>query len=105
MTPRPEPLPRASLLISFQTITKSPPVVEAHITITDRGQSAAAVVMASQTLHILIARLCQNRIDIVAIQGEYLVPRAGTPVFEKARDDQFAAVLARKLKALTIVQI
>ncbi|KAI4136686.1 MAG: hypothetical protein LQ341_005497, partial [Variospora aurantia] len=51
------------------------------------------------------ARLCQNRIDIVAIQGEYIVPRAGTPVFEKACDDEFAAVLARKLKALTIVQI
>ncbi|KAI4265901.1 MAG: hypothetical protein L6R35_007016 [Caloplaca aegaea] len=54
---------------------------------------------------LTVARLCQNRLDIVATQGEYLVPRAGTPVFEKAYDDEFAAVLARKLKALTIVQL
>ena len=52
-----------------------------------------------------MARLCQNRLDIVATQGEYLVPRADTPIFEKAYDEEFAAALARKLKALTIGQI
>ncbi|KAI0453498.1 hypothetical protein F5B21DRAFT_279136 [Xylaria acuta] len=53
--------------------------------------------MASQKLQF-------NCLDIVATQGEYLVPRMRTPVFEKAYDEEFAAALTRGLNALAVVQ-
>ncbi|KAI1420107.1 hypothetical protein F5Y12DRAFT_774602 [Xylaria sp. FL1777] len=44
-------------------------------------------------------------LDIVATQGIYLVPRAGTPVLcPEAYDGQFAATLERHLNALLTVQ-
>ncbi|KAL8647821.1 MAG: hypothetical protein Q9210_005333 [Variospora velana] len=125
MTPPPEPLPRAPLLAKLPPSkqlhkTKSPPAVLYRSRPGSRGrrhgQSGTANRESAKAFNLSFklqmghhqlteARLCQNRLDIVATQGEYLVPRAGTPVFEKAYDDEFAAVLARKLKALTIVQI
>ena len=53
---------------------------------------------------LTVARPCQNRLDIVATQGTYLVPRADTPVFEKAYDENFATTLARKLNAMIDVE-
>ncbi|KAL9025673.1 MAG: hypothetical protein Q9196_005543, partial [Gyalolechia fulgens] len=52
--------------------------------------------MASPTLEI-------NRLDIVATQGEYLLPRAPTPVFEKPYDEEFATKLAQALSSLVDV--
>ncbi|KAL8764103.1 MAG: hypothetical protein Q9184_000245 [Pyrenodesmia sp. 2 TL-2023] len=46
-----------------------------------------------------------NFLDIFATQGIYLVPRAGTPVFEKIHDEDFAAHLSQKLRALVTEQI
>jgi hypothetical protein len=46
----------------------------------------------------------QDWLDIVATQGAYLVPRAGTPVSQEAYDDQFAAVLNQHLDAVIIEQ-
>ncbi|MCJ1251338.1 hypothetical protein MMC30_008570 [Trapelia coarctata] len=47
----------------------------------------------------------QDFLDIVAIQGAYLVPRADTPVFQEAYDDQFAAALELHLDAVSTQQI
>lgn len=46
----------------------------------------------------------QNCLDIVATQGAYLVPRAGTPVFEKTYDAKFAAALEQQIRALIVEQ-
>ncbi|OTB02491.1 hypothetical protein M426DRAFT_322585 [Hypoxylon sp. CI-4A] len=43
-----------------------------------------------------------NRLDVVATQGAYLVPRVGTPVFEKAYDVGFSVELTRQLNALLV---
>ncbi|MCJ1424606.1 hypothetical protein MMC29_002494 [Sticta canariensis] len=53
--------------------------------------------MARQTLQF-------DRLDIVATQGMYLVPQMRTPVFEKDYDEDFAATLARKLKAVISIE-
>jgi len=42
----------------------------------------------------------QDCFDIVATQGAYLVPCAGTPVSQEAYDDQFAAALKQHLDAV-----
>ena len=47
----------------------------------------------------------QNCLDIVATQGAYLVPRAGTPVFEKPYDAEFAAALEQQIGGLIVEQI
>ncbi len=49
----------------------------------------------------------QDRLDIVATQGAYLIPRARTPVFlfEKPYDAKFAAVLEQEICALITGQI
>jgi hypothetical protein len=47
----------------------------------------------------------QDWLDIVATQGAYLVPRAGTPVTQEAYDDQFAAALEQHLDAVITEQI
>lgn len=43
--------------------------------------------------------------DIVATQGECLVPRWHTPVWEKEYSEEFAVILTRKLDALDIAQL
>ena len=56
---------------------------------------------------LTVARLCKDRsdIDIVATQGAYLFSPAHTPVWEKDYDEEFAATLSRKLRALNIRQL
>ncbi|KAF2812791.1 uncharacterized protein BDZ99DRAFT_517107 [Mytilinidion resinicola] len=44
-------------------------------------------------------------LDIVATQGAYLVPRAGTPVSQEAYDGQFATALKQHLDAVITEQI
>ncbi|KAI3338905.1 hypothetical protein F4824DRAFT_498756 [Ustulina deusta] len=46
-----------------------------------------------------------DSLDIVATQGAYLVPRAGTPVFQEAYDDKFPAALELHLGAVVTEQI
>ncbi|KAE9962340.1 hypothetical protein BLS_000459 [Venturia inaequalis] len=43
-------------------------------------------------------------LDIIATQGAYLVPRADTPVFQEAYNDQFAAALEMQLYAVVVEQ-
>ena len=47
----------------------------------------------------------QDCLDIVATQGAYLVPRAGTPVSQEAYDDRFATALKQHLDAVITEQI
>ncbi|KAF2969142.1 hypothetical protein GQX73_g4381 [Xylaria multiplex] len=46
----------------------------------------------------------KDRLDIVATQGAYLVPRAGTPVWPEDNDGEFAVLLECHLKAVLIEQ-
>jgi hypothetical protein len=50
-------------------------------------------------------RPSQSRLDIVATQGAYLVPRPHTPVFEKSYDESFATALDRAFNALNVEQL
>ena len=47
----------------------------------------------------------QDCLDIVATQGAYLIPRAGTPVSQEAYNDQFAAALKQHLNTVITEQI
>ncbi|KAK6067270.1 hypothetical protein SCUP515_10242 [Seiridium cupressi] len=47
----------------------------------------------------------QDYLDIVATQGAYLVPRAGTPVCPEAYNDQLVAALKQHLNAVITEQI
>ena len=92
----------------------------------NRVQTAAASVMATYTLKLVspalsepftisfkqqmghqqltVARPSQDRLDIVATQGAYLVPRSHTPVFEEAYDETFAAALDEASDTLNMIQ-
>ncbi|RKU46302.1 hypothetical protein DL546_007805 [Coniochaeta pulveracea] len=59
--------------------------------------ASPSTVTDSQDLHV-------DWFDVVGTQGAYLVPRAGTPVFQEAYDAEFVVLLKRHLNSLLLGQ-